>query len=369
LPASNREKLLSLYDRLESLVKKLPGGLQKPILTELGPIRNIFLNGKVARLALIGSASFDEQDVLRRLCGTEPRRGATIESWTSWTLPGQCELLVADSRGLSAEAAANRLAESPTDQFLMVLEGDLSKEALASEIGKLSEIVRELADRSAPRSSLLVMVDGSGREVAEIAAAVAAHPVVSAMQGHVASFADREAAVNAASEILPEHAQLEFVRFMGARKAQARIGKSILSSFAAVCGVIGVQPIPLADMPVLVTLQMLMVSLIVYASGRRLGPKVVAEFLGALGINVGAGYVFREGARAIVKVLPFWGNAISGFVAGAGTYAIGRSAIAYFIEKTSAKETRRLYRTLKPKRMSFRRRTLPPPEPGSGSEE
>ena len=34
--------------------------------------------------------------------------------------------------------------------------------------------------------------------------------------------------------------------------------------------------------------------------------------------------VLREGARAAVKLLPGWGNAISGGVAAAGTYAIGR---------------------------------------------
>jgi len=361
LPASSREKLLSLYDRLESLVKKLPGGIQKPILSELGPIRNIYLSGKTARLALVGGEEFSEEELLRKLSDAAPQRGATIESWTTWALSGQRELLVADLRPLTAEAAATRLAQSPADQFLMVVEGDITKEQLAAKIGKLSEIVRELTDRGAQKTSLLVMVNGSGREVATVAAAVAAHPVVSALEGHVVSFEHREAAINAASEILPDHAQLEYVRFMGAKKAQARIGKSILTSFSAVCGVIGVQPIPLADMPILVTLQMLMVSLIVYASGRKIGPKVIAEFMGALGINVGAGYAFREGARALVKVLPFWGNAISGFVAGAGTYAIGRAAIAYFIEKAPAKETRKLFKSLKPKRLTFRRKSLPPP--------
>jgi hypothetical protein len=45
--------------------------------------------------------------------------------------------------------------------------------------------------------------------------------------------------------------------------------------------------------------------------------------------------VFRETARAAVKILPVWGNMISGGVAGAGTYALGRAAIAYYIEGKS----------------------------------
>ena len=31
--------VLKLYDRLSALIEKLPGGLQKPILRELTPIR------------------------------------------------------------------------------------------------------------------------------------------------------------------------------------------------------------------------------------------------------------------------------------------------------------------------------------------
>jgi hypothetical protein len=46
-------------------------------------------------------------------------------------------------------------------------------------------------------------------------------------------------------------------------------------------------------------------------------------------------------------LLPGWGNAISGGVAAAGTYAIGRSAIAYFIEGISIGEARKLFRSQK----------------------
>ena len=52
----------------------------------------------------------------------------------------------------------------------------------------------------------------------------------------------------------------------------------------------------------------------------------------------------REGARAAVKLLPGWGNAISGGVAAAGTYGIGRAAGAYFIEGISLGEVRKLFR-------------------------
>lgn len=344
-------------------MRKLPGGLQKPVLNELGPIRNIFLQGRAARLALLGEESFEIETLLSRLAGEAGQRGPTVGGWTEWTRSGQREISVADLRTLTVEQTTERMLASPPDQFLLILNGDLEPGALQGRLAHAGDVIHSLAKAGGGPTSLLVLVDGSGREVATVARAIDADPLLSAVKGHVVALAHGEAAANAASELLPEEAQLEFVRFMGARKGQARIARSLLASFAGVCGVIGLQPIPLADMPVLVTLQTLMVSLIIYTSGRTLRPRVIAEFLGALGFNVGAGYAFREGARALVKVLPFWGNAISGFVAGAGTYAIGRSAIAYFIDRLPPKEARQLYRSLKPKRFTFRRKALPPPLP------
>jgi uncharacterized protein (DUF697 family) len=86
-----------------------------------------------------------------------------------------------------------------------------------------------------------------------------------------------------------------------------------------------------------------MVSGIMYLSGRERSLRAATEFVAALGVNVGAGMLFREGARALLKFVPGWGNLVCGMVAGAGTYAIGRAAIAYFLEGVSIKDARRTY--------------------------
>ncbi len=52
----------------------------------------------------------------------------------------------------------------------------------------------------------------------------------------------------------------------------------------------------------------------------------------------------REGARTAARLVPIWGSAVSSAVAGAGTYAIGRSAIGYFIEGVSIKDARGIFR-------------------------
>ena len=53
--------------------------------------------------------------------------------------------------------------------------------------------------------------------------------------------------------------------------------------------------------------------------------------------------ILREGARAVLKFFPGWGNVVCGMVAGAGTYALGRASIVYFLEGVSLKDARRTY--------------------------
>ena len=80
-----------------------------------------------------------------------------------------------------------------------------------------------------------------------------------------------------------------------------------------------------------------------YISGRERSLRAATEFIGAMGVNVGAGMIFREGARALLKFFPGWGNVVCGMIAGAGTYAVGRAAIVYFLEGVSLKDARRIY--------------------------
>ncbi len=147
---------------------------------------------------------------------------------------------------------------------------------------------------------------------------------------------------------LPNEARLEMARLSGAREAQAKIAQTLVKSMAAISAALGAQPIPLADLPFLITFQLAMVAGIIYISGRDLSFKLATQFLGTMGINVGMGLVLREGARAAIRaaaklLVPGVGNAISGFVAASGTYAIGRAATAYYIEGVSVADARTLF--------------------------
>jgi uncharacterized protein (DUF697 family) len=95
---------------------------------------------------------------------------------------------------------------------------------------------------------------------------------------------------------------------------------------------VGVTPIPFSDMVVLGPLQALMVSALAYLSGRGLDKKTVAEWLGSLGVVGGLGMGLRFSAQTIAKLVPGAGNVIAAGVAGAGTTAMGQSAIRYFLK-------------------------------------
>lgn len=327
----SRPALLAAYEKLAALLGKLPGSLQEPILRELDPIKEIFLRQRPARIAFLGAQNLELPALVNALAGCAVLHAPlTRGPWTPVRGAGVLEL--ADLRG------PGMLSGAPADLFVYLA---------ASADDNAAERAAGVLASAAPReggapAGLAVLVFGGADTAAAVSASLAkagaaasivltAHlPASTAEQGITAR--ERSDLGDRLCDFLPEDAQLEMARFLHARGAQARLAGTVLKAFGAVAGVIGVQPIPLADFPVLFSLQMFMVSLIIYTSGREFSLRLAGEFIASLGLGFGAGLVFRETARAAVKILPVWGNIISGGVAGAGTYALGRAAIAYYIE-------------------------------------
>ncbi|MGB5681446.1 MAG: hypothetical protein WBM47_06315, partial [Polyangiales bacterium] len=131
---------------------------------------------------------------------------------------------------------------------------------------------------------------------------------------------------------LPEVARLEAARALTrATEARLRIGNEIVQACTAVSVTVGLTPIPFSDMVVLGPLQAMMVSSLAYLSGRGWDKKTVAEWVGSLGVVGGLGMGLRFSAQTIAKLVPGAGNVVSAGVAGAGTTAMGQSAIKYFL--------------------------------------
>ena len=59
---------------------------------------------------------------------------------------------------------------------------------------------------------------------------------------------------------LPNEARMEMIRISRDREGQREVAQLLVKSTTAVCAAIGAQPIPLADLPILTSLQLMMVS-------------------------------------------------------------------------------------------------------------
>ena len=83
-----------------------------------------------------------------------------------------------------------------------------------------------------------------------------------------------------------------------------------------------------------------MITAVAYVAGRDLSLETAKEFLVAMGVNVGTAFALREVARGLAKLIPGFGNVISGGVAALGTQALGEGAIAYFIDHKTIDEAK-----------------------------
>jgi uncharacterized protein (DUF697 family) len=90
--------------------------------------------------------------------------------------------------------------------------------------------------------------------------------------------------------------------------------------------VIGLLPIPGADMPVMTANQARMVLHLAAAYGEELSFQRARELLGVLA----AGFGLRALTRQVVKVVPVGGWAAAAAIGYAGTVAMGRSTMLYF---------------------------------------
>ena len=149
---------------------------------------------------------------------------------------------------------------------------------------------------------------------------------------------------------LPKEAKLDFARLARVRHFQRSFARSIVTMFSSACGLIGAEPIPVADLPIITSLQVTMIVAVAYVAGRDLSLESAREFLVAMGLNVGGAFILRELARALAKLVPGWGNTISGAVAALGTKGVGEAAIAYFIDEEDIEEAKRTMQSIMKRR-------------------
>jgi uncharacterized protein (DUF697 family) len=381
----NRPSLLHIIERLEGFLGKLPDTIQKPVLHELTPLKELFLQQRAPRLVLTGSNKRQLQDIVAALFAWTP----PIESgeilmelfrWHAMDLSGRGTISFLDARGAEPRTIPKiqeELKERPADILLHLAE-DALPAVTQEELNNLAIFISSSAGvHGKPQVIGVVLPDGDAgrRGFHNGESPITSHETTrsrlqKALQEkpgvgehllqviEISSSTTDGGAKGAAQQFMsmlarsmPNEARMEMARIANDRAVQGEIAQTLVKSNTAICAAIGAQPIPLADLPILTALQIAMVSGIMYISGRERSLRAATEFIGALGVNVGAGMILREGTRALLKFFPGWGNVVCGAVAGAGTYAIGRASIVYFLEGMTLKDARRTYLSSRKKRV------------------
>jgi len=368
--------LLHVVERLESFVGRLPGAIQKPILHELTPLKELFLQQRPPRLMLAGAGNVPLEELLQTLFdqpfNEEGLPGFVMDCWNDIKILDHGSISIIDARGEEHAGIEKELKRQPPDAIVFLENQDKKKRKDKENLQWLVECADHLdktGGHSLPVFVLLGSPHKAGEKPSEIPGGLKRGGVRFAGAFEFEKMRDgsyRQQFVTALARDLPNAALIEMARISRDKAVQSDIAQILVKSTTAICTAIGAQPIPLADLPVLTTLQLVMVSGVMYVSGRERSLRAATEFVGALGVNVGAGMLLREGARAILKFFPGWGNIVCGAVAGAGTYAIGRAAIVFFIEGVSLKDARRTYiasrRRPRKQRLSGRKRALGLPQ-------
>lgn len=347
----NNSALLHIVERLEGLVGKLPESIRNPVLNELTPLKELFLQQRPPRFVLTGSDEMPLLEFVARIFAPDAEESPSRETltglyqWQSIALGKHGSIQLLDARGADEAAldlVRDAIERQQPDLFFFLPPSPGSQSAMCREVSLLENLLqwsgpgaRLIELQVSDQPSLLKHETSSPAICTSL---IGIFPLGAVLRRRLVSE-------------LPNEARVELVRSGGDVQAQAEIAELLVKSTSAICAAIGAQPIPLADLPILTTLQLVMVSGIMYLSGRERSLRAATEFVGALGANVGIGMILREGARAALKFFPGWGNIVCGMVAAAGTFAIGRAAMVYFIEGATLRDARRAFVLHKKKRI------------------
>ena len=397
----------TISELAESAIDRLPESRSRSTRNELLILKELLMDARPPKLMILGRRGAGKSSLVNAVFG---RRMAAVGSvlsetgrptWYSYKGP-QGEMKILDTRGLGDRTrpeSANfqdaldevraALADEWPDAILFLCKAKDVDSHIAQDVANIQAVRAFIAEKhryQAPVVAVVTQVDELDPKRVEppyedetkrrniqtavrtIEEALTERGIELARVVPVSTYAEYESASEGAEgarrvydnywnieelvdylvEVLPRSAQVQMARLAQLRVVQEKLARKMTAAAAAVAGGIGAVPVPVADILPITALQIGLVTGIGYLSGREMSKRTAREFLVALGANVGAAFVLREGARALAKfVFPGAGSAISAGVAFAGTWALGEAAIAYFIEKRPIEEARERFRRKK----------------------
>jgi uncharacterized protein (DUF697 family) len=127
---------------------------------------------------------------------------------------------------------------------------------------------------------------------------------------------------------------LQYAQAQRRERLMRNIAQERTKKISALGGTIaGADMSGISDIAILTPLQVYLVMLIGSLSCQEFSKDTAKEYFAELGAVGGAGLTLRKLAGTASGVFPGPGQALNAAIAGGGTYAIGRSAEAYFFDE------------------------------------
>lgn len=381
----DKEDLAEIFKILEETLYKLPIPFSKEMQKEFTILRELMMNQRQPRLMIIGRRGAGKSSLLNAIFGEKIASVGSVISetaqakWYTWrSSRGTLDLL--DTRGLGDRTrpeSANfqkaisdindAIKKNTPDAVLFLCKAKEVDARITDDLKNVNEVLRFIKTKHKnipPVIGIITQVDELDplsetnppyeRKTKNINLAINTLKAAFIKEGtdslHIfatSSYSEYdengkpvftkiwniEKLVEYLVDILPREAKIQFARMSAIRTAQEKTCRLLAHSSATLCSGIAAAPIPIADIFPITSLQIGLITSIGYISGRKLTFDNAREFLAAAGVNIGGAFVFREAARALVKIVfPGYGSVISAGVAYAGTLAVGEAAIAYYIQ-------------------------------------
>src|SRR5260370_10308421 len=310
--------LLQIVERLELLAGKLPSRIRKAVLSELTPLKQLFLQQRPPRFLFIGASRMPMPQIVCALFASIefPKKRnvrARICRWHDVSLPERGTISILDARGIDDSAAVQVQDELKFQSADVIFFLEDEQTAYELEKRELDDLIKYVGWNNASKSDakiIGIIIPSTGRPVASNYTNAAAIRLKSALRSSptfrehilevlslcVANSAEpMEVADGKTEELmsilardLPNQARMEIIRISRNREAQHEVAQVLVKSTTGICAAIGGQPIPLADLPILTTLQLMMVAGIMYVSWRERSLHAAGRLIGARGWEVGA---------------------------------------------------------------------------------
>ncbi|MEZ4458294.1 MAG: hypothetical protein R3E66_00935 [bacterium] len=322
-------------------VASLSSEERERLVDDLDLIRRSVTSSHIPRIVLLGDPQIPTASIWDQIGG---ETGLPVEiheqigrgRWQNWEFDGG-KLDVADLRGGSLKAIQY---EQP-DVTLAILPSNRADVGVWIEGVMAAQDAIEARWDFTPPVVFAIYRREDQREVGDFVTmqAVKSALVASGLPrdfAQVVQLSRHGKLVRALLDDLPTELQFALARMAPESGAKHEMADSMIRVAASVNATIATIPLPFASSLPITSVQAMMIGGIAWVSGRELTPKLAAEFAGAIGLNVGASFAFRELARALINFVPVAGSLISSSIAAGATKSLGVAARRYFIDQQSS---------------------------------